>query len=118
MEGSTPRYPTDLSASEWEAVRPLLPAEKPVGADRRTSMRAVIDAILYRGRSGCAWRMLPHDFPHWRTVYGYHRQWQRDGTWERIARVLRQLRCESKRAEPPRAAVEAFDRSGRASLSS
>jgi transposase len=47
-------------------------------------MRAVVNAIFYRRRSRCPWRMLPHDFPHWRTVYGYFRQWQQDGTWQTI----------------------------------
>ena len=53
-------------------------------------MRAVVNAIFYRERSGCPWRMLPRDFPHWRTVYGYFRQWKADGTWRRIQNCLRQ----------------------------
>ncbi len=52
----------------------------------------MVDAIRYRRRSGCAWRLLPHDFPHWRTVYGYDRQWRADGTWRLIERNLRELR--------------------------
>ncbi len=99
MDRIVPNYPTDLTDAEWEAVRPFIPAGKPVGADRKTSMRAVINAIFYRCRSGCPWRMLPHDFPHWRTVYGYFRQWQQDGTWERIELTQRRARCELKRLE-------------------
>ncbi len=84
MEGPCAGYPTDVDDRQWGVVRGLIPAGKPIGAGRTTSMRAVVNAILYRQRSGCPWRMLPHDFPHWRTVYGYFRQWRRDGTWERI----------------------------------
>jgi transposase len=43
--------------------------------------------------------MLPHDFPHWRTVYGYFQQWQQDGTWARIESVQRRIRCEARRLE-------------------
>jgi transposase len=88
MEPSYAGYPTDLSDLDWERIRPLVPATRPIGALRTTSMRSVINAILYRERSGCPWRMLPRDFPHWRTVYGYARQWRADGTWRRIRDVL------------------------------
>ena len=81
-------YPTDLDDPQWELVRPVIPPDKPIGAERITSMRFVVNAVLYRRRAGCAWRMLPHDFPHWRTVYGYFRQWQADGTWRRIENAL------------------------------
>jgi transposase len=84
MELSRTTYPSDLSDEQWRQIRPLIPASRPVGADRSTSTRAVANAILYRERSGCSWRMLPHDFPHWRTVYGYYCQWKAEGVWGRI----------------------------------
>jgi len=90
MEARRTGYPTDLSDWQWEIARRLIPASRPIGADRSTSMRAVVNAILYRQRSGCSWRMLPHDFPHWRTVYGYFRQWSGDGTWARLQDALRE----------------------------
>ena len=90
MEEPHGGYPTDLSDRQWEIVRGVIPAGKPIGADRTTSMRAVVNAIFYRQRSGCPWRMLPHDFPHWRTVYGYYCQWKTDGVWGQIRRARRQ----------------------------
>jgi putative transposase len=84
------RYPTDMSDLQWQAIERLIPAAKPVGAERITSMRAVVNAILYRRRSGCPWRMLPHDFPHWRTIYGYFRRWEAGGDWQRIETALRE----------------------------
>ncbi len=92
-----PEYPTDLTDVEWEAARRFIRASRPIGADRTTSMRNVVNAIFYRHRSGCSWRMLPHDYPHWRTVYGYYRQWQHDGTWRKIANARRRARCEIDR---------------------
>jgi len=84
MKASRTRYPTDLSDDQWRLIRPLIPPSRPIGADRSTSTRAVVNAILYRERSGCSWRMLPHDFPHWRTVYGYYCQWKAENVWGQI----------------------------------
>jgi putative transposase len=84
MEVPRTTYPTDLSDDQWKLIRMLIPPSRPIGANRRTSTRAIVNAILYRERSGCAWRMLPHDFPHWRTVYGYYCQWKAAGVWAQI----------------------------------
>ncbi len=96
-------YPTNLDDAQWEIIAPLIPPGKPVGISRTTPMRAVVNALLYHARSGCSWRMLPRDFPHWRTVYGYHRQWQLDGTWQNIRQALR---------DSTRRSAEAFVLSG------
>ena len=53
-------------------------------------MREILDAVFYIVRSGCAWRLLPHDFPPWKTVHHYFRQWRIDGTWERLNAALRE----------------------------
>ena len=98
MEEPCSCYPTDLDDPQWQFIGPLIPPSKPVGAERVTSMRCVVNAILYRRRAGCAWRMLPHDFPHWRTVYGYFRQWQADGTWCEVDGALRRLVHQDPRA--------------------
>lgn len=100
MEDSSTRYPSDLSDLQWEAVSRLLPTRRPVGAERVTSMRAVVNAALYRQRAGCSWRMLPHDFPHWRTVYGYFRRWHADRTWEKIQAAVRQETRAASIAQP------------------
>ena len=54
-------------------------------------LREVINGILYLLRAGCSWRMVPHDLPHWQTLYKYFRQWTRDGTWERVHETLRPM---------------------------
>jgi putative transposase len=69
-------------------------------------MRAVINGIFYVLRSGGAWRMLPHDFPPWPTVYYYFWRWRGDGTWERLQDTLRaQVREQAGREASPSAAV-------------
>ena len=53
-------------------------------------MREILNAIFYSVRSGCAWRLLPHDFPPWKTIYHYFRPWRIDGISERMHNALRQ----------------------------
>jgi putative transposase len=83
-------YQTDLSDAEWSCLEPHLPAPKADGRPRIYPLREILDAIFYVVRSGCAWRLLPHDFPPWKTVYHYFRFWRLDGTWERMHAALRQ----------------------------
>jgi putative transposase len=99
-------YPSDLSDTEWQIIRRLLPASKPGGRPRETDLRAVVNAIFYILRSGCAWRMLPHDFPPYSTVYMYFRQWKVDGTWEKVHDTLRdRIRGQEGRKKSPSAAI-------------
>ena len=69
-------------------------------------MREILDAIFYILRSGCAWRLLPHDFPPWKTIHHYFRTWRLDGTWERVHAALRKrLRVRMGRDPEPSAGV-------------
>jgi putative transposase len=69
-------------------------------------LREILDAIFYIVRSGCAWRLLPHEFPPWKTVHHYFRIWRLDGTWERLHTALRhRLRVRLKRDPQPSAGV-------------
>ena len=68
--------------------------------------REVVNAILYVLRSGCPWRLLPHEFPAWGTVYSYFRKWQREGIWEQLLHTLRrQVHSKQGRDEEPSAAI-------------
>ena len=78
------RYETDLTDEEWQLLRPLIPPAKPGGRPRTTNMREVMNAIFDFLRSGCQWRLLPHDFPPWGTVWWFFWNWRKDGTWREI----------------------------------
>jgi putative transposase len=82
-------YPTDLSEAEWSCLAPHLPSPKTGGRPRIHSPRALLDAVFYVLKSGCPWRLLPRDFPPWRTVYHYFRQWRLAGIFEQINAALR-----------------------------
>src|SRR5215217_1917809 len=102
-------YPMDLSDAEWNYVEPHLPAPTGHGRPRTHSPREILNAIFYLLKSGCQWRLLPHDFPRWPTVYHYFRKWRIDGTWEGVNRALRErLRVRLKRDPQPSAGVVDF----------
>jgi putative transposase len=82
-------YPTDLSDKAWDVIKPLVPDAKPGGRPEAYPKREILNAIFYLLRSGCSWRMLPHDLPPWRIVYHYFRQWRLDGTWQVMHDLLR-----------------------------
>ena len=99
-------YATDLSDAEWRILKSLLPEAKPGGRPRAHATRELLDAIFYAVRGGCAWRLLPHEFPPWQTVYHYFRTWRLDGTWERVNGTLRErVRALAGREASPGAAI-------------
>jgi putative transposase len=99
-------YPTDLSDEEWNYIEPHIPTPKEHGRPRIHSLREILNATFYVLRSGCQWRMLPHDFPRWPTVYYYFRKWRIDGTWESINRAIRErLRVRLKKNPQPSAGI-------------
>jgi putative transposase len=95
-------YDTDLTDEQYAALEPFLPRRKKMGRPP-ADLRAVLNGILYLARTGCPWRLLPHDFPPWSTVHTWYRRWRKDGTWERIHEALRQrVRTEAGRDPSPR----------------
>ena len=80
------------------------------GEDRRpageVSRCALVDAIVYVVRTGCAWRQLPADFPPWQTVYWYFNRWEQYKVTEQILPVVRaQLRIAEGRNPQPSAGL-------------
>src|SRR3954466_3182032 len=101
-------YDTDLTDPEWEHLEPLVPAAKPGGRPPIHSRREILNSIFYAVRSGCAWKLLPHDLPPWRTVYHYFWSWRRGGTWEKIHDSIRASvrRAAGRHPEPSGAVVD------------
>jgi len=102
------RYPSDLTALQWDNISHLFekPNRSKRGRPREYSLRDIVDALFYMARSGCAWRMLPHDFPPWGLVSYYFYTWRDAGLIERIHAVLRvDLRHLEDREDTPSAAI-------------
>src|SRR5947209_11899879 len=103
-------YPTDLTEEQWQRLAPYLPRPRSGGPKggrpREVELREVLKALFYHDRAGGSWRMLPHDFPPWSTVYDYFRKWRNDGTWEGVHGRLREdVRLEAGRPPTPSAGV-------------
>ena len=100
------RYESDLTEAEMILLTPLIPPAKPGGRPRDTDIGEVLNAIFYQVRSGCAWRLLPHDFPAWQTVYGYFRNWSKTGVWQSMNEALRSaVRIQEEHEEEATAAI-------------
>jgi putative transposase len=99
-------YASDLSDAEWMILEPLIPPAKAGGRPRSVNMRQILNGIFYMLRSGGAWRLLPHEYPPWSTVYDYFRKWRDAGIWEKLVKTLRErLREQNGRQPTPSAGI-------------
>jgi transposase len=100
-------FETDLTDAQWTLIEPLLPAPRRLGRPR-TPLRQVVDAILYLIKSGCPWRLLPKNFPPWKTVYHFFWHWSRGPIFRGLNDRLRALvrESEGKRCRPTAAALD------------
>lgn len=87
-ERCCPRYASDLTNAEWALIEPLMPAPKRIGRPRKTDLREVMNALLYMASAGCAWRLLPKDFPPFSTVQKYFWRWRDEGLLRAINNEL------------------------------
>ena len=101
-------YPSDLNDAEWAVMDPLIPKARKEGRPEKYGKRAVLNAIFYLVRSGCAWRMLPNDLPPWKLVWHYFSHWKKQGVWLRLNDALRdavRLRAGKKKRPPLRSST-------------
>ena len=100
-------YPTDITDEEWLILEPLF-GKTPYGRPLLHSLREMVNAVYYQARTGCAWRLLPHDLPPYPAVWSRYRRWRDDGTWQQAHDALRrQLRVAlGRQAEPTAGSVD------------
>jgi transposase len=79
-----PAYTTELTVEQYELLSSLLTPKGDTGRPRTVNMMSVIQGILYILVSGCAWRLMPKEYPPASTVYYYFSKWRNDGSWKRI----------------------------------
>ena len=95
-------YPTDLTDDQWNKLSQYFPPPPKTGRPRKVSLREIMNAILYIVRAGCTWRLLPHDFPCWETVYWYFKKWKEEGLLENVHNELfRETRISAGRDPEP-----------------
>ncbi|MEV4179797.1 IS5 family transposase [Nonomuraea sp. NPDC049709] len=100
-------YATDLSDERWALIEPVITAWKAAhpsvsGHQGNYQMREIVNALLYQGRTGCQWNLLPHDLPPRSAVMYYYTAWRKDGTDQAIHDLLRfQVREKKGRLADP-----------------
>lgn len=100
------RYPSCLTDGEWNLVADLFEREGHRGKPPRHSRRQLLEACCYVVRTGCSWRMLPLEFPHWDNVYKTFRRWSEQGKFEQMHDRLRAMwRHREERDTVPSAAI-------------
>ena len=101
------RYPSDLTDLQWDNIEHLFPqGDGRTGRPRSYPLREILNATLYLARGGCSWRMLPHDFPPWKTVSYYFYTWRKAGVWERVHSILRaEIRAAAGKEPTPSLAI-------------
>lgn len=100
------KYPSDLTNAQWQILARLISPKSNRGRPLTYARRRIVEAIFYVLRSGCAWRMLPHDFPPWKTVYQIFYRWRLSGVWERIHDMLRRkVRIQAGKKPTPTAGI-------------
>jgi transposase len=95
-------YPSDVPDGEWEFLLPYLTLMRADAPQRSHDLREVFNAIRYVVRTGCQWRMLPHDLPDWTVAYQQARRWFQAGVFEEVAHDLRMILrlVEGREAQP------------------
>ncbi len=93
-------YPSDLTDEQWALLETYLGQRTGPGRPPTLDLRAVVNALFYQARTGCQWRYLPHDFPHWTAVRYYFDRWTQDGTWEEVNRRLVERAREQRGRRP------------------
>jgi putative transposase len=101
-------YDSDVDDHEWECISPHVEQKHGPGRKRSVNIREIVNALCYLTKTGCQWRMLPHDFPKWYHVAYYFYKWVADGTLAQINDCLREeIRIEvGKESEPSLAIMD------------
>ena len=91
-------YESDLTDKQWEAIKEFFPS----GNKSKYHKRSLVEAVLYIVKTGCQWRMLPHDDPPHDTVWSFYRRARENGVWDKMMKHLVKItRKQAGRNEEP-----------------
>jgi transposase len=95
------QYATDLTDAQWAAIAPIVTTTSPKGGrPTEIDLRAIVNALIYKNRTGCQWRLLPADFPPMSSVRYYFDKWTSDGTFITMNDALRKLARKALNRDP------------------
>jgi putative transposase len=94
-------YPTDLTDKQWGLIEEFFVIKKGKNLQQHNK-RDLVNAVLYRIKTGCQWRLLPKDFPPYATVWSFYRRAVKAGVWERaMDKIVQKVRVDANRAPEP-----------------
>jgi putative transposase len=96
-------YDSDLSDAEWALIAHHFEPQDPRGIKPIHPKRSIVNAIFYLDKTGAQWRLLPKDYPPWKTVYDHYRRWNERGVWEAALDELAQIHRKKTAKMPPQA---------------
>ena len=82
---------SDLSDAQWALIAHPVEPQDPRGSKPIHPKRAIVNAILYLDEAGAQWRMVPKDYPPWKTLYDPYRHWNEHGSWETALDALARI---------------------------
>ncbi len=80
--------PAGLTDTEWAAVAPLLPPQRPARGRPRHDHRTVLSGILAVVPTDRSWRAMPSEYGKWERAYKRYQLWCASGLWPRILAAL------------------------------
>ena len=94
-------YPTDLTDKQWELIKEFFVIKKGKNFQQHNK-RDLVNAVLYRIKTGCQWRLLPKDFPPYVTVWSFYRRAVKKGVWEKaMDKMVAKVRVDANRTPEP-----------------
>lgn len=78
----------ELTDDQWAILEPLLPPQRAKTGRPAKDHRLILNAMLWRMKTGAPWRDLPERYGPWQSVYTRFRRWQQAGVWERVLKEL------------------------------
>ncbi|MCL2642737.1 MAG: transposase [Candidatus Bathyarchaeota archaeon] len=94
-------YPTDLTDNQWDLIEEFFVIKKGKNFQQHNK-RDLVNAVLYRIKTGCQWRLLPKDFPPYVTVWSFYRRAVKKGVWEKaMDKIVTKVRVDANRAPEP-----------------
>jgi len=76
-------YSSDLTENQWELIQQYFDTGN-YGKRRTHDKKCLVNAVLYIIKTGCQWRLLPKDYPPYKTVYSFYKRAKDKGIWEKI----------------------------------
>jgi transposase len=86
-------YPSDITREQFSIIEPILLSARTVTRPRQLDLYDVFCGVLYILKTACQWRMLPSDFPKWRSVHAYFQIWSEQvfGSPSVLERALKKI---------------------------